>query len=252
MCGTLHCQSGAENPTLASRLQNNTYTRIILKLQGKDHECKSLSGPIQDKSLDLVELVRDGTKCADNMVCMNQTCMSISTLYFDPQKCPSNHAGLECSGHGDCSNVNQCHCQGGWEGVDCSRQAEVLPIEPTPPTSAPEPQPPAVNATNPLLSQPGKETRKQPEDNGSNTIVLVFGMVSTVGGVFIVFAMMALCYRRSTVPKFESSNYPQFNPKTFKLPQPNEQIQPMQPPPLLRHENIDNRILSFTQLPAYR
>lgn len=68
MCGTLHCQSGTESPTLTSRHQNNTYTKITLKLQGVDHECKSLSGPIQDMSLDQVELVKDGTKCAENKV----------------------------------------------------------------------------------------------------------------------------------------------------------------------------------------
>ena len=68
MCGTLHCKDGSTNPTLSSRLQNNTYTKIILKLQGADHECKSLSGPMEDKTLDQIELVRDGTKCGDNKV----------------------------------------------------------------------------------------------------------------------------------------------------------------------------------------
>lgn len=157
---------------------------------------------------------------------------------------------MDCSGHGDCSNLNQCHCHLGWEGVDCQIPGEIPEVFETTKIPIFVDSTPTNNSQ--LMSQPGKKTEKQPEDNGSNTIVLVFGMVSVVGGVFILFAMMALCYRRSTVPKFESSNYPQFNPKTFKLPQPSEQIQARQPSQLLSHENIDNRILSFTNLPAYR
>ena len=181
-------------------------------------------------------------------ICMNQTCVSMNS-YIDNSKCPTNHVSLECSGHGDCSNINICHCKAGWEGPDCSVQSP----EP-PPTEAPKPTIfvplPTINGSN---NQPGKETKRQPDDSGSNTIVLVFGMVSVVGGVFILFAMMALCYRRSTVPKFES-NYPPFNPQSFKLPGGGNG--PQQPggggPQQLSHEEIDNRILSFTQLPAYR
>jgi hypothetical protein len=99
-----------------------------------------------------------------------------------------------------------------------------------------------------------KLTKKGNTEDGSNTIALVFGMVSVVGGVFILFAGMALCYRRSTVPKFEGANpYPPFDPKGFKLPQPPRPTthQPPQPPQI-NHEDIDNRILSLAQLPTYR
>ncbi|KAJ8865546.1 hypothetical protein PR048_033066 [Dryococelus australis] len=45
-------------------------------------------------------LVRDGTPCGDNLICVNQTCVSIFP-HIDQGKCPSNHNNMECSGHGD-------------------------------------------------------------------------------------------------------------------------------------------------------
>lgn len=44
-------------------------------------------------------LVRDGTPCGEDLICVNQTCTSLFP-YIDTSKCPSNHNNLECSGHG--------------------------------------------------------------------------------------------------------------------------------------------------------
>jgi len=211
---------------------------------------------------------------------MNQTCVKLSN-YMDSSRCPSNHFDLPCSGNGDCSNVNTCHCHEGWEGQDCSMKSKNPPTTDKPssgfsgsggsggqsgPPSSGENTPGAANQTaeNPPDDTKQKITKKGSTDDGSNTIALVFGMVSVVGGVFILFAMMALCYRRSTVPKFEGATpYPPFDPKGFKLPQPprpsgthqqqqqQHQHQPPQSQPI-NHEEIDNRILSLAQLPTYR
>lgn len=74
------------------------------------------------------------------------------TPYIDKHnKCPSNHNNLECSAHGViyldsissvhnanttyyfpqiCSNLNQCFCDNGWTGNDCSIQLEISPTSP--------------------------------------------------------------------------------------------------------------------------
>lgn len=44
-------------------------------------------------------LVRDGTPCGDNLICINQTCTSIFP-HIDQTKCPTNQNNAECSGHG--------------------------------------------------------------------------------------------------------------------------------------------------------
>lgn len=44
-------------------------------------------------------LVKDGTPCGNNLICLNQTCVSIFP-HIDQTKCPTDSQGKECSGRG--------------------------------------------------------------------------------------------------------------------------------------------------------
>lgn len=134
-CGSLQCELGNKVPIIEGLDQ--TYARTIMSTKGVQFECKSISEIGSNTDLPPHGLVRDGTPCGDNLICINQTCQSLFP-HIDQSKCPSNHNNLECSGHGDCSNINKCHCNSGWSGNDCSIQLEMTPEEPSStPNSAP-------------------------------------------------------------------------------------------------------------------
>ena len=44
-------------------------------------------------------MVQDGTKCSDQKICMNQTCVSTSPLK-SYMRCPVDTSNMECSGRG--------------------------------------------------------------------------------------------------------------------------------------------------------
>ncbi|XP_064210798.1 disintegrin and metalloproteinase domain-containing protein 11 isoform X3 [Tribolium castaneum] len=196
-CGTLHCQKGKRQPLIGSGADQPPFSRTFITIQGTEYECKSIyrssSGGSDDgESHRTVGLVLDGTPCGDNLICLNQTCTSIFP-YIDQTKCPTNNPNLECSGHGFCTNLNKCYCELGWGGPDCSLQVEVAVL----PMSTRAPDTTAIDLTK---SMQKKET-PYADYHGSNTIFLVGTLMSVVGGVFILFATMALCYRSVVVHK---------------------------------------------------
>ncbi|XP_057670730.1 disintegrin and metalloproteinase domain-containing protein 11 isoform X2 [Diorhabda carinulata] len=197
-CGSLQCQLGNRYPVVEGLDQPQDHSRTIISTKGHEYECKTTAGRkdiTNPKTVDLtyLGLVRDGTPCGENLICLNQTCTSIFP-YIKQDKCPSNQASNECSGHGVCTNQNKCFCDSGWTGSDCSIQVETTP----PPSQAT--LSPGLSPTN-LQEQMTKKETPYEDYHGSNTIFLVSTLMSVVGGVFVVFATMALCYRSVVVHK---------------------------------------------------
>lgn len=77
MCGSLQCQDGTSNPILQSTLSSTTVSRIVLTLDRQEHECKNLNSPKGDSAAANLELVRDGTRCGEEMV----------LIYFKNHQC---------------------------------------------------------------------------------------------------------------------------------------------------------------------
>ncbi|CAG0885167.1 unnamed protein product [Darwinula stevensoni] len=204
MCGTLQCQMGNRNPVQPGNGPvNATVTRI--SFDGKELECKAI---YFNDTRQGIGLVMDGTACDENKICVNQTCTSIYP-YVSTGQCPSNHVAFQCSGHGVCSNVNTCVCDAGWGGGDCSIPSAIQGGAPPTPIPAPTPDPNFPPNTHlPPTPQPGttqgpsythtKQTETY-DTSGTNTVFMVIVLVSVVGGVFILFALMALCYRSVVV-----------------------------------------------------
>ncbi|KAL1501820.1 hypothetical protein ABEB36_007074 [Hypothenemus hampei] len=190
-CGSLQCQLGGRYPEIKSIDQQ---FRTITNLKNQEFECKSIVREATDEN-DLLPpygLVRDGTPCGENLVCMNQTCVSIFP-YVIQDKCPTNDPTRECSGHGHCTNENKCFCEMSYNGSDCSLMQDI-----TSPPPLPTPPPENISPTNLQDHMKKKETPYE-DYHGSNTVFLVGTLMSVVGGVFIVFATMALCYRSVVV-----------------------------------------------------
>lgn len=61
--------------------------------------CRATSGQVGSNSYPEHGLVKDGTPCGDNLICLNQTCVSLFP-HVDQTKCPTNKQGQECSEHG--------------------------------------------------------------------------------------------------------------------------------------------------------
>ncbi|KAJ7386460.1 metalloendopeptidase [Desmophyllum pertusum] len=107
LCGQLQCQDSRDAPVVD---YGWTYTKIALK-NGKQCSAATL------KSIDDIGLgmVRDGTKCGADKMCVNQKCQSFDALNIG--KCPKVN-NKECGGRGVCTNKKSCHCEGGFDSKD--------------------------------------------------------------------------------------------------------------------------------------
>ncbi|KAF7286150.1 hypothetical protein GWI33_007396 [Rhynchophorus ferrugineus] len=206
-CGSLQCQLGMRHPALESPDQQ--FYRTITNIKNVEYECKStLRLSTDNEDIPPMGLVRDGTPCGENLVCFNQTCVTIFP-HLAQEKCPTNNNAAECSGHGSCTNENKCYCELGYAGSDCSIAVEVTPPPPLLTPSA------DVKSTNLQEHMKKKETPYDSNNTGGlSTLVMVFILGGSVMGVFICFAVLAVCYRKTTVSKYEK-DYKKPIPKNY-------------------------------------
>ncbi|KAI4494456.1 hypothetical protein M0802_008948 [Mischocyttarus mexicanus] len=195
-CGSLQCQDGYKQPIIEGMDELFTITKITMK--GQEHQCKVTTGKVEGSDMPSWGLVRDGTSCGDNLICVNQTCISLF-LHLSQDKCPSNHNNNECSGNGVCTNTNKCYCNPGWSGTDCSIQQDIPTLGPAIPATEPS----DVGSSTPNMGK--KETPYGEKNKNLSTTSMVLILVGVVKGVFISFALMAVCYRYSS--KLLPKNY---------------------------------------------
>lgn len=210
-CGILYCQGGDQRPVIA---ELTGYRRQVIV----QYECKWIVGQA-------IAYVRDGSKCGEGKVCLNQSCLPINKAYSESTRlCPRDEAGRWCSGRGWCSSAHRCQCDPGFSGNDCSQlliqtSKEPFPLASEPPTTQKSTtwipiseQKPATDKTE-LAQLQTQEPASTTTVNSANMIsdkkkndalgarYLVLILVTIVAAVYIGFALMANCYRRKNFYK---------------------------------------------------
>uniref|UniRef100_UPI00398EBF4A disintegrin and metalloproteinase domain-containing protein 19-like n=1 Tax=Pristiophorus japonicus TaxID=55135 RepID=UPI00398EBF4A len=107
VCGKIQCKGGNEKPIQGGVLNSVTTS---LDYRGVHYECRGTSITSGDASS--TDLVRQGTKCGDNKVCIDAKCQDVALL--NVESCDET-----CNGHGACNNNDNCHCDMGWDPPYC-------------------------------------------------------------------------------------------------------------------------------------
>jgi len=107
LCGQLQCHDSRSSPVVD---YGWTYTKIDLD-NGKQCSAAALKS-VDDAGLGMV---RDGTKCGTDKMCVNSKCQSYDQLNIG--KCPLVD-NEECAGRGVCTKSQHCHCEGGFDPKD--------------------------------------------------------------------------------------------------------------------------------------
>jgi len=104
LCGQLQCEDSRNSPVVD---YGWTYSKIALD-NGKQCSAATL------KSTDSIGqgMVRDGTKCGADKMCVNYQCQTFKDL--NNGTCPTVD-NKECGGRGVCTNKKSCHCEGGFD-----------------------------------------------------------------------------------------------------------------------------------------
>ncbi len=82
---------GNKSSSIFSFYSNYCFFKIILHcvqsyVNNQHMECKVMSGSLDSTYKEDMGMVRDGSRCADQRICMNQTCLALSTFqaWFHP------------------------------------------------------------------------------------------------------------------------------------------------------------------------
>ncbi len=86
---------GSQKP----RIPQSTYSSHTQTVDGREVQCKVMSGTFDPEVTEDYGMVQDGTKCGEEMICMNQTCISLRPLKTYT-RCPVDVNNVECSGRG--------------------------------------------------------------------------------------------------------------------------------------------------------
>uniref|UniRef100_A0A8C9V5P8 ADAM metallopeptidase domain 9a n=1 Tax=Scleropages formosus TaxID=113540 RepID=A0A8C9V5P8_SCLFO len=105
MCGKLQCEN-VQTVTVFGIEPSIIQTPIAgTKCWGVDF---MLGSDVPDPGM-----VNEGTRCGENMVCLNYQCVSADVLKYD---CDIES---KCNGHGVCNSNKNCHCDSGWAPPTC-------------------------------------------------------------------------------------------------------------------------------------
>jgi hypothetical protein len=105
LCGMLHCTN--RNDQLEFGLEaTSILSHAFLSVNGSIKACKSA---VIDLGLDQADpgMVPNGAKCGESKMCVNQKCVSVSSVAG--RTCPHN-----CFNNGWCNNLGHCHCKQGY------------------------------------------------------------------------------------------------------------------------------------------
>ncbi|XP_053253227.1 disintegrin and metalloproteinase domain-containing protein 2-like isoform X4 [Podarcis raffonei] len=111
-CGKLICLYPTRNPYVDMDVP-------VLYIPFQDTLCISLDLQ-QPEGFPDPMLVKEGTKCGTEKVCLKQVCEKYDVLKYDcdPTK--------TCLGHGICNNKRNCHCDPGWAPPNCKEKGGPL------------------------------------------------------------------------------------------------------------------------------
>ncbi|KAG5877205.1 hypothetical protein JTB14_017707 [Gonioctena quinquepunctata] len=112
LCGMLHCKHLNEKLEFGMESVAKLSHTFINK-KGSIIPCRNA---IIDLGLNQIDpgLTPDGAICGDGKMCVNQKCMSVSSLRRQGPSCPE-----DCNGNGWCNNKGHCHCKDGFAPPNC-------------------------------------------------------------------------------------------------------------------------------------
>lgn len=223
LCGLLHCAEGVGQPLYGT---DKGFSKTTVNANGVEYECKTVHGPAM-MDMPHMGLVQDGTRCGHNLICSKNRCVP---LPFNPVlNCPSSNTTVICSGHGVCTPADQCFCDDGWTGQDCSTELNITTAVPapsgpdTPFTSSTEPTllvkvvPPELDELISRQTSPGNiDVAAAPvtaESPGLSTTWLIIILASVIGAVVLVLGITLICYRRQSPSKLGFSSSQKDNSK---------------------------------------